>query len=178
MKNLIELDFDKSGYQNEINRLYEFGKTMTNVQSIIQELTKNEVSVFDLESINQWATQHYNFSNVSAIMELNNLDVKYNYVKGFLIKNSLDYLEQFELTPKGLYVPTEAILDATKERYTTYLKPELVGQYRNLKKIENLLSSVDNRLLQRMLVKTSTKVFIDLKRFSAIQNSFNNIHRL
>ena len=75
-------------------------------------------------------------------------------------------------------MPTEAILDATKERYTTYLKPELVGQYRNLKKIENLLSSVDNRLLQRMLVKTSTKVFIDLKRFSAIQNSFNNIHRL
>ncbi len=46
MKNLIELDVDKLSYQNEINRLYEFGKTMTNVQSIIQELTKNDVCYF------------------------------------------------------------------------------------------------------------------------------------
>lgn len=46
MKNLIELDVDKSSYQNEINSLYEFGKTMTNVQSIIQELTKNDVCYF------------------------------------------------------------------------------------------------------------------------------------
>ena len=100
MKNPIKIDFDKSGYQNEINRLYEFGKTLTNVQSIIQELTKNNISDFDLESINQWAKEHYNFINVKAIYQLNNLDVKYNYVKDFLLNNSTEKLKLFNINSK------------------------------------------------------------------------------
>ena len=178
MKNPIKIDFDKSGYQNEINRLYEFGKTLTNVQSIIQELTKNNISDFDLESINQWAKEHYNFINVKAIYQLNNLDVKYNYVKDFLLNNSTEKLKLFNINSKGIYEPCKELLEDTELRFTTYVKPELVGQYRNLVKLDSILKSVDKTLLRRLLVNNRTDIFIDLKRFKMIQNSFSNRHRI
>ena len=178
MKNPIKIDFDKSGYQNEINRLYEFGKTLTNVQSIIQELTKNNISDFDLESINQWAKEHYNFINVKAIYQLNNLDVKYNYVKDFLLNNSTEKIKLFNINSKGIYEPCKELLEDTKLRFTTYVKPELVGQYRNLVKLDNALKSVNKMLLRSLLVDNKTNIFIDLKRFKMIQNSFRNRNRI
>ena len=169
----IELEFNSTGYQKELNRLMELGKTMANVANYIKEITKNNVSEFDLESINEWIKNHYNFLNVQQVMLMQNQEAKYNFVKQFLLENDSNLLARFSLNNKGFHEPIKAVLSDLKKKYITYVNDELINDYKALFEAKELLEKCNKRLLKLTVKKTAEGVYIDLSNFSAIQNAYS-----
>jgi hypothetical protein len=168
----IELEFNSTNYQKELNRLIKIGKTMSQVQSYILEITKDEVSDFDLEILNEWVKNHYNFINVQQVMVMQNLEAKYNFVKQFLLENDSNLLTRFSLNNKGFYEPNTDALSDLKEKYTTYVNDEMMSEYKALKEVQKALDKCDKSLLKRMLNSSAENVFIDFKRFAPLQNLY------
>jgi hypothetical protein len=165
----IQLEFNGNAFQNELNKLIELGQKMANVANYIKEITKNNVSEFDLESINEWIKNHYNFLNVQQVMLMQNQEAKYNFVKQFLLQNDSYLLSRFNLNNKGVYEPNTNVLSDLKDKFTTYVNDEMIDDYKALKEAEKALNKCDKRLLKAMLVTSSEEVFIDFKRFAPLQ---------
>ena len=167
----IELNFDSTLYQKELNQLLELGKKMTIVAKYIQEITKGKILEFDLEALNQWIKIEYNFLNVQQVMSLQNLEVKYNYVKDFLLKYDVKTLNQFKVDSKGSYKPITDVLSDVKKKYITYVSNDFIDDYKALLEAKKLLEKCNQSLLKLTVKKTLESVHIDLSNFGAIQNA-------
>ena len=173
----IELEFNTSEYQKELTRLMDLGKRMAVVQEYILEITKEQVSKFDVEAINEWIKQHYNFINVQAVMDLQNQRVKYDFVKAFLLNNEPQLLKQFNMDEKGVFSPSKELLKDVKERFTTYVNEDILDDYKALKQANDMLSKCNQKMLQMMIVKNQHEVFLDFNKFPQLQQYFRSQFR-
>jgi len=167
----IKLGFDSANYQKELSQLIEIGKTATVVQGYILQITNDNVTVFDLEAVNEWVKSHYNFINVEQVMQLQNQDVIYKFVKNFLLSTEPSVLDSLSLQD-GIYKPTKKCLKALNEKYTKYCEPEFEDVYKNLKQLQESIEKADRRFVKAMLVQSTDGIHLNFKRFAPLQGAY------